>query len=113
MLHKVLELKDKHDLPTLRKETIPVCRDMPPHINVTIPDIRMTLLGDCTKKDDPVTLLNASLRTIDSYPDDWIHVYTDGSATRGAGKAGYGIYMEYSDGSFSKHNKACGKNSSN
>ena len=113
MLHKVLELKDKHDLPTLRKETIPVCRDMPPHINVTIPDIRMTLLGDCTKKDDPVTLLNASLRTIDSYPDDWIHVYTDGSATRGAGKAGYGIYMEYSDGSFSEHYKACGKNSSN
>ena len=57
--------------------------------------------------------MNASLRTIDSYPDDWIHVYTDGSATRGAGKAGYGIYMEYSDGSFSEHYKACEKNSSN
>ena len=113
MLHNVLELQAKHNLPNQRQETVTVCKDLPPHRNITIPEIRMTLIGNCTKKDDPLTLLTASLRTIDTYPDDWIRVYTDGSATRGTSKAGYGIYIEYSDGSSSEHSKACGKNSSN
>ena len=113
MLNKVMELKSKHNLPDQRQETTTVCKDLPPHRNITVPEIRMTLSGNYTKKDDPVTLLTASLRTIDMYPEDWIHVYTDGSATRGTSKAGFGIYIEYSDGSSSEHSQACGKYSSN
>ena len=74
-------------------------KDMPPDREYILQKICMTLVGNVTKKDDSVTVLAASLLTIDTKPDDWIHVYTDGSATRGTEKAGFGIYFEYSDGS--------------
>jgi len=85
-------------------------KDMPPHREFNLPEIGMSLV---TKKDDPVTILTASLLTIDKFPDNWILVYTDGSATRESRKAGYGIYIEYPDGSSGELSKACGKNSSN
>ena len=113
VLHKVLELQEKHNLPTQRQEIITVMKDMPPHREYILPEICMTLVGNVTKKDDPVTVLTASLLTIDKFPDDWIHVYTDGSATRGTGKAGFGIYIEYPDGSSGEVSKACGEHSSN
>ena len=113
VLHKVLELQTKHNLPNQRQETITVCRDMPPHKELIIPEIRMTLVGNVTKKDDPVTILTAALKTIDTYPVDWIHIYTDGSADRGTSTAGYGVYFEYPDGSSGELSEACGENSSN
>ena len=113
VLHKVMELKEKHNLPTQRQEIMTVMKDMPPHNEYILPEICVTLVGNVTKKDDPVTVLTASLLTIGKFPDDWIHVYTDGSATRGTGKAGYGIYIEYPDGSSGEVSKACGEHSSN
>ena len=113
VLHKVLELQEKHDLPIHRQEIINVMKDMPPHREFNLPEIGMSLVGNVTKKDDPVTVLTASLLTIDKFPDDWIHVYTDGSATKATSKAGYGIYIEYPDGSSDEVSKACGENSSN
>ena len=86
---------------------------MPPHREFNLPEIGMSLVGNVTKKDDPVTVLTASLLTIDTFPDDWIHVYTDGSATKATSKAGYGIYIEYPDGSSDEVSKACGENNSN
>ena len=35
------------------------------------------------KESNPLDLMNTALRTIDKYPDDWVHIYTDGSATSG------------------------------
>ena len=113
VLHKVRDLSEKHDLPTQRQEITTVMRDMPPHMKYTMPGINMSLVGNVTKKDDPVTVLTASLLTIDKFPDDWIHVYTDGSATRETRKAGYGVYIRYPDGSSEELSEACGTNSSN
>ena len=41
--------------------------------------------------------MNTALRTIDQYPDDWVHIYTDGSATSGTRNAGYGARVHYPD----------------
>ena len=104
VLHKVLELQEKHDLPTQRQEITNVMKDMPPHRVFNLPDIGMSLVGNVTKKDDPVTVLTASLLTIDKFPDDWIHVYTDGSATKATSKAGYRniVYPDRSSGDVSQ-----------
>ena len=113
VLHKVLELQGKHDLPTQRQDNNTVMKDMPPHRIFKLPEIRMSLIGNVTKKDDPVTVLTASLLTIDKFPDEWIHVYTDGSATKSSNRAGYGVYIRYPDGSSDEISNACGINSSN
>ena len=106
VLHTIRELSEKHDLPTQRQEITTVMTDMPPHRKYNTPEINMSLVGNVTKKDDPVTVLTASLLTIDKFPDDWIHVYTDGSATRETRKAGYGVYIQYPDGSSDELSKA-------
>ena len=67
VLHKVLELQGKHDLPTQRQDNNTVMKDMPPHRIFKLPEIRMSLIGNVTKKDDPVTVLTASLLTIDKF----------------------------------------------
>lgn len=113
VLHKVLDLQEKHNLPNERLDITNVMRDMPPHKEYRLPEVGMSLVGNVTKKDDPVTILTASLLTIDKFPDDWIHVYTDGSATKTTNRAGYGIYMELPDGSSHEVSEACGENSSN
>ena len=77
------------------------------------PEINTGIKGKVSKKDDPVEILRASLETIDSYSDQWIHVYTDGSAFRGTSKAGYGVLIHYPDGSSGELSGACGENASN
>ena len=99
VLHKVWELKEKHHLPDQRKLTSAVLEDMPPNLNLRPPEIKLTIKGNVSKKDDPTEILRAALETIDSYSDTWIHVYTDGSAFRGTSKAGYGVLIHYPDGS--------------
>ena len=113
VLHKVWELKEKHHLPDQRKVTSAVLEDMPPNINLNPPEIRLTIKGNVSKKDDPTEILRAALETIDSYSDTWIHVYTDGSAFRGTSKAGYGVLIHYPDGSSGKFSGACGEHASN
>jgi len=54
-----------------------------------------------------------SLETVDSYPTSWMHVYTDGSASNGISKAGFGVHMKYPDGSIYDHSEACGETCSN
>ena len=113
VLHKVWELKEKHHLPDQRKLTSAVLEDMPPNLNLRPPEIKLTIKGNVSKKDDPTEILRAALETIDSYSDTWIHVYTDGSAFRGTSKAGYGVLIHYPDGSSGKFSGACGEHASN
>ena len=46
--------------------------------------------------------------TIDSYPDEWIHLYTDGSAFKGTMNAGYGARIEYADKTCNDIHSPCG-----
>ena len=62
----------------------------------------MALVDDTTKKADVTDIMNASLKTIDSYPDTWIHMYKDGSAFKGTTKAGYGSLIHFPDGNSSE-----------
>ena len=72
------------------------------------PEIKTWIKGNLSKKDDPVEILRASLQTIDTYSDQWIHVYTDSSAFRGTSNAGYGVLIHYPDGSSGELSGACG-----
>jgi hypothetical protein len=71
------------------------------------------LIEEATKRSDPVSLMIASQRTIDAYPQEWIHVYTDGSAFKATIKAGYGAYIQYPDRSSEELFGACGEICSN
>ena len=113
VLHNVWEVKGKHHLPESRRLTSVVLKDLPPHMDLHAPEINTGIKGKVSKKDDPVEILRASLETIDSYSDQWIHVYTDGSAFRGTSKAGYGVLIHYPDGSSGELSGACGENASN
>ena len=75
VLHKVWEIRDKHHLPDQRKLTSAVLKDLPPHMDLKSPEIKTWIKGNLSKKDDPVEILRASLQTIDTYSDQWIHVY--------------------------------------
>jgi ribonuclease HI len=88
--------------------------EAPPNCNLARPEINSTLIKDITKKgSDPVYLLTVADETISSYPEEWIHVYTDGSAFKGTINAGYGARIEYPDQSCDELQDACGKYCSN
>ena len=53
------------------------------------------------------------LQTIQEYPDNCTHVYTDGSAFKGTVNAGYGARLEFSDKSLEEIANPCGANGSN
>ena len=44
----------------------------------------------------------ASCLTLDLYPSQWNHVYTDGSVWVDEGRAAYGVLIRYPDGSASE-----------
>ena len=113
ILHHVTELTDSHHLPQNRQETKTVNQNIPPHATLEQPRIETALRDNSTKSADPVTLMLASHKTIDSYSSDWIHVYTDGSAFKGTTKAGYGIFIQYPDGSSNELFEACGEKCTN
>ena len=52
--------------------------------------------------------MNTALRTIDKFPDDWIHIYTDGSATSGTRNAGYGARIIFPDKTLTDLSGPCG-----
>ena len=58
-------------------------------------------------------LKRAAEKTILSYPDEWTHVYTDGSAEEGTRNAGWGVWMEEPNGKTKELYGACGDNSTN
>ena len=57
--------------------------------------------------------MNIAQRTIDSYPETWIHIYTDGSAFKGTMNAGYGARVQFPDQTREELFESCGAHSSN
>ena len=85
-----------------------------PWTQLKMPTIRTELIDkNVNKKSDPLTLKMGSLETVDSYPESWIHAYTDGSASNGVSKAGFGVHMKYPEGIVYNHSEACGETCSN
>ena len=67
-----------------------------------------------SKKDtDQASLMLTASATINDYPDEWIQIYTDGSATKGTSNAGYGSRVEFPDGSCNEIFNSCGTHCSN
>ena len=59
------------------------------------------------------TLRTSALETIDFYPSTVIHAYTDGSAFKGTTFAGFGVNLQFPDGSSFDYSDACGRTCSN
>ena len=79
-----------------------------------IPQINEDLSPELIKKNKtPSELKTISQKTIDDYPKDWIHVYTDGSAHKGTKNAGYGSVIIYPDKTEEELYNACGHSCSN
>ncbi|GFR70072.1 hypothetical protein ElyMa_003775300 [Elysia marginata] len=64
---------------------------------------------DTNKKTDPDLLKLEAEITILTYPPDWIHIYTDGSAFKATVNAGYGVYACFPDGTSKEIYGACGE----
>ena len=109
----VRDLEVSHLLPNNR-QPIHKCSGFPPWTTLQIPTISTSLTDPSVdKKSDPNILRTISLETIDSYGQDKIIVYTDGSAFKGTVFAGYGVLMKFPDGSSSTVSSSCGDNCSN
>ena len=65
------------------------------------------------QQSDTLDLMYTALRTIDQYPDDMVHIYTDGSATSGIKDAGYGVRIQLPDKSCKELSGPCGRFCSN
>ena len=113
ILHHAQELREKCHLPENRSQTGRVIKT-PPHKQLICPDVKLKLLDEnVSKQTDPIELKKAAENTIASYPDDWIHIYTDGSAFKARVNAGYGALICYPDGSSKELYAACGATCSN
>ena len=106
-------LEASHHLPTER-EVENKFASIDPWTNLKMPTIKSSLNDEnVNKSTDPNILKLAALETIDSYPTTAVHVYTDGSAFKGTVFAGYGVHMQYPDGSSFDFSNACGQICSN
>ena len=107
-------LKEKYPVPEERK---PICifnRNDHPNTEMKRPIIKQDLIEKVNKKDtEALHLLDTALSTINNYPDDYIHIYTDGSATNGTSNAGCGSLVQFPDGTNTKNFSPCGKFCSN
>ena len=73
------DLQEKHRLSENRECESLFDQDLPPHRELQKPQINLQLDTCFNKKDsDAAELLIAAERTIDKYPEDCIHVYTEG-----------------------------------
>ena len=113
VLHKVEELKESHYLPEPRQPIVRVPTNLPPSFPLKEPQIRTTLLDGCNKKSNPTLLKASTLETIDSYPKNIIHVYTDGSAFKATTNAGLGIVINFTNGQKKEIANPCGSFCSN
>ena len=78
------------------------------------PTIKTKLIEDISKKNsDTVYLMLTAQKTIDSYPEEWIHIYTDGSAFKGIMNAGYGSRINFPGLTCEELFDACGAYKSN
>ena len=113
VLHVIKDLKTQHHLPENREKLHKVIKEMPPHRNLKTPIIKHNLLGGETKKSDPNCLKASALETIDQYPKEWIHIYTDGSAFKATVNAGYGAIIHHPKGEKEEIYSPCGSFCSN
>ena len=108
------DLQEKHRLSENRECQSLFDQDLPPHKELQMPQINLQLDTWFNKKDsDPAELLLAAQRTIDKYPEDCIHIYTDGSAFKGTKNAGFGSRIQHPDKTCEEIFNSCGTNSSN
>ena len=107
-------LQEKHHLPTNREKETSINKIIPPNLSLRKPIIQQDLRTKVNKKtDDLINLKITGLETIQSYPDYWTHVYTDGSAMKGTVNAGYGVKIYYPDENPETISNPCGALCSN
>ena len=112
-LDVVRELETVHVLPNNRQPIFKL-PDFPPWTALQMPIISTSLLDPkIDKSADPNILRITALETIESYGQDKITIYTDGSAFKGTVFAGYGVLLKFPDGSTSTISSSCGNNCSN
>ena len=107
-------IQEKHQLPSNREIEDFRKKNPSPNEFFYEPNINLELKENVSKKrSDPIELHLTGVRTIMDYPDDWTHVYTDGSAFKGTINAGLGARIEYPDGSLAEMAIPCGTLCSN
>ena len=106
-------MKEQHHLPETREPLIRVPGSLPPFLPLKEAVIKTKLIGNANKKSDPLILKTSALDTIDSYPKDWIHTYTDGSAFKSTINTGYGATVNYPDDTKNDIFSPCGSFCSN
>ena len=107
------KLQGKYSLPEERQPIQLFDINNNPSRIFQLPTIKQQLVENVKKKDETAFLRSIALETIDTYPKEWIHIYTDGSASQGTTNAGYGSLVLFPDGSTSNLYNSCGKFSSN
>ena len=85
----------------------------PPNKIVPPPEIETKLTQNANKKSEFLDLKYAAEKTIEKYPEEWTHVYTDGSAEEATKNAGWGVWIKSPDGRTEELFNACGANSTN
>ena len=104
-------LNEKYTMPEVREQISLFDVNNHPGRSFAKPTIKKDLKVVQRKKDtDETSLVFTASATINDYPDEWIHIYTDGSATKGTSNAGYGSRMEFPDGSCKEIFDSCGIN---
>ena len=107
------KVEQQHHLPQERLPN-PKHTSAAPWSTLKAPTIKTSLLDPTINKStDPVVLKTCTMDTIYSYPDSWIHGYTDGSAFKGTTFAGFGVHLRFPDGTSSDFSDACGRTCSN
>ena len=107
------KIKNNYSLPEEREPIVLFDATNNPSQQMMLPTVKEQMIKDVTKKDEPALLLMTALATIDTYPEEWIKIYTDGSATDGTTNAGYGSYVQLPDGTKEELFSSCGKHCSN
>ncbi|GFS01258.1 reverse transcriptase-like protein [Elysia marginata] len=91
-------LQEKHHLPNNIENLQHFCKEIPPHHRKYIANIRTQLIEETSKKHgDSIDIMITAQKTLDTYPEHWIHVYTDGSVFKGTINGGYGVRIQYPD----------------
>jgi len=107
-------LKATYQLPTDREEICIFDINSKPYVPLFVPHIEHSLINGIGKKnEDELTLKITALKTIDKYSDEWVKVYTDGSATGGTSNAGYGALIQFPDQQSIEIFDSCGTHKSN
>ena len=107
-------LQNKHNLPTIREKESSYSDIQPPNRYLEKAKVNLNINSTDSKRTmDPTTLKIAGLNAIQSFPDEWTHIYTDGSASKGTKNAGFGVRIEYPDKTCKEISKPCGALCSN